>query len=749
MKTIVKLIYIFRLRLPLVLFMLAFFSNAQKKSMEMPSLDDKKNVYTLKFSKDPENQNIMSAYMEGETEPDSIRFKAEISKVMERVMVTVVTENPDQEIQVDIVKNNWGDVKRSGKTKKGSFQISFDTAEKFGVVLSSNNKKIPFHMAVWTSGQIIPESSLFYSVDGKLNGISNTALATNVSSQTMQDSPQNNRSTILQYGIFGLLIIVVVLLLVIFLRKKSNKVNLLLIILISSQVMVFGKARKSNSSGFRAAVAQAFKQSKEYADLIYKIDDFASSLNALQKGFETFSNFLDDLESNESIDLDPAGQPRLPSSCLSSYNSSNSNGDNSTGNGDGDGDDNNWNENEPPGTGDDTNENAENQDKFQPMEAAGSLSNDKPDNGPGEMPSSNRDNLQLPRYDQNGNLINAGDFPDAPTHISTSGNERTKNPYIDYGTNSSQSNPTYDRNGHLKYPEEFPDAPRKIDISTGLPIMRPVLQGQNQQGPQTIKQPLYDKNGTLIDAGDYPSAPSKIDPRKIDANAPLQSPFTGGSSEGISRSREPKEQSQNTLKTNETDNNLSSSGNGGTSGPSSMSINNPNNTRGSGGSRNPENGKGPGPGEVGGPGNPGDGNGPGSGSFGGPGNNEGDKSNTEGCKCLKIAYKKLEETRLRLETLRVYTARIDRITNYQINWGDDVSSVHGVIGIVWQEKKVQILEAMKKYDRTYDFKYDEMIADLYKNLIEINRCEALLGFENWYSNAGFIYYEFMKDKYNR
>jgi hypothetical protein len=715
MKNIDKLNSILRLGLSLVFFMAAFISSAQKVSLEMPSLDDKKDIYNLKFTEDPENPKILSAYMEGETEPDSLRFKAEISKVMERVMVTVITEKPNHEIKVDIVKNNWTDVKRSGKTKNGSFQISFDTADQFGIVISSSESNIPFHMAVWTSGKIIPESSLFYSVDGEFNGISNTTLTSNVSS----DSPQNNRSDMLLYAIIGLLLFIVVLLLVIFLRKKSNKITLFLIILISSHALVFGKARPSNSSGFMAA---AFKQSNAYVDLIFKIDDFASALNALQKGFETFSNFLDDLENQEAIDMDPAGQPRLPSSCLSSYSSNNPNGNNSTSNSD----DDNWSENDSPNTNDESNDGSKNQVDFQPMEAAGGIFNEKSDNGPGESQNAgNSKPLRLPQYDSHGKLKNPGDFPNAPLKIDPSNSSPPENPFIESGNDNAIKliQPEYDRNGLLKDPGDYPNAPLRIDPETGIPIMNPFVDGSESTSFH-VRQPKYSKDGILIDPGDFPDAPLRIDPSALNNK---DNPSTNV---GL-------EQSQNNIKTKGTGNIQIGSGNGDPSGTTSMSSNNPNSSIAGNGS-----------GSVGGPRNNGDSESPGSGSLGGPRDKD-DPNKRAGCKCLQNAYKKLEETRLRLETLRVITDRLDRNTNYYINWGDDVSSVHGVVGIVWQEKKVEILKAMKKFDGTYDAKYHEMIPDLYKNLIEIDRCEALLGFENWYSNAGFIYYEFMREKYKR
>ena len=122
----------------------------------------------------------------------------------------------------------------------------------------------------------------------------------------------------------------------------------------------------------------------------------------------------------------------------------------------------------------------------------------------------------------------------------------------------------------------------------------------------------------------------------------------------------------------------------------------------------------------------------------------------EGCSCLKNAYKELDDRRLNLERLRIIYSHAMKKINAGISFGDGASAVHGVSALAWQSQKMIILkESIPTLNKSYDDKYAEMIEALEENLLEIDRCENLLGYENWYSQAGFIYYQFMADKYKR
>ncbi len=124
--------------------------------------------------------------------------------------------------------------------------------------------------------------------------------------------------------------------------------------------------------------------------------------------------------------------------------------------------------------------------------------------------------------------------------------------------------------------------------------------------------------------------------------------------------------------------------------------------------------------------------------------------NEAGCACLEKEYDNLNNRRLNLERLRVIYAHAMKKINAGIAFGDNVSGVHGVSGLAWQSQKMIILtKSIPTLNKAYDDKYAEMIHALEENLRAIENCEAMLGYDNWYNHAGFIYYQFMADKYKR
>ena len=81
--------------------------------------------------------------------------------------------------------------------------------------------------------------------------------------------------------------------------------------------------------------------------------------------------------------------------------------------------------------------------------------------------------------------------------------------------------------------------------------------------------------------------------------------------------------------------------------------------------------------------------------------------------------------------------------------GDNVSGLHGAMGIAWHNERKGIKAGYEKFKKTYDTKYVEMMESLETALRQINQCEAEFGLKDWYQKAGFIYFEIMKEKYKR
>ena len=224
-------------------------SFGQKGTIEIPELDTKRNVFPLKFSPDPENKEILSSYIAGSTEKDSLRFKAEISQVVERVMVTVLLKDKSEEAHVAIVKKHWKDIKRLGKTKNGVYQEKFDTAEEFGILVWSDKPNVSFDMAIWTSGELPQKSGqLFYAVNSN-SGTNNMALPgkQNESGGSLDSWDNGNLST---YIIIAVLIIIAILLSLILIKKRKGNTTTLFLLFFFSMGSLFAGAIESTARNF-------------------------------------------------------------------------------------------------------------------------------------------------------------------------------------------------------------------------------------------------------------------------------------------------------------------------------------------------------------------------------------------------------------------------------------------------------------------------------------------------------------------
>ena len=117
------------------------------------------------------------------------------------------------------------------------------------------------------------------------------------------------------------------------------------------------------------------------------------------------------------------------------------------------------------------------------------------------------------------------------------------------------------------------------------------------------------------------------------------------------------------------------------------------------------------------------------------------------CSCLAKPYADLKKQQQSLEKLLKIGQHTKKVTDYGISFGDNFSGVHGVSGLVWQKQRAKVLKSIDQFDVTYKNKYRELIEKLYKVLIKIDECEKKLGYDNWYNQWGFIYYEFMRERY--
>ncbi len=117
--------------------------------------------------------------------------------------------------------------------------------------------------------------------------------------------------------------------------------------------------------------------------------------------------------------------------------------------------------------------------------------------------------------------------------------------------------------------------------------------------------------------------------------------------------------------------------------------------------------------------------------------------------CYQSAENELTFVRRTLARLWCIYSNTKNFNERAIAFGDNTSGVHAINGLAWQYAKADIVSAYDSFKQTYDAKYMGLMGTLDKALHDISNCEAQYGEPDWYQRFGFIYFEFMKDKYKR
>lgn len=121
-----------------------------------------------------------------------------------------------------------------------------------------------------------------------------------------------------------------------------------------------------------------------------------------------------------------------------------------------------------------------------------------------------------------------------------------------------------------------------------------------------------------------------------------------------------------------------------------------------------------------------------------------------GCgECYEKAVGELNFIRRQLGRLRCIYNNTKNFNESALAFGDNMSGIHAVTGIAWQSERGGIVEEFNHFKQTYDRKYTDMMGSLQRALQSISVCEAKYGLPDWYQRFGFMYFEFMKDKYKR
>ncbi|MFA5911387.1 MAG: hypothetical protein WC815_21635 [Vicinamibacterales bacterium] len=118
--------------------------------------------------------------------------------------------------------------------------------------------------------------------------------------------------------------------------------------------------------------------------------------------------------------------------------------------------------------------------------------------------------------------------------------------------------------------------------------------------------------------------------------------------------------------------------------------------------------------------------------------------------CYSQAYGRLDRTRGNLEKLRCIYNWNKEYSERAKSFGDNVSSVHAISGLAWQQERRKIERAVDQLGGSYDAKYRELLGYVREDLASIGACEARF-FDNpdWSVRYGFMFYGFLEDRYRR
>ncbi|QIE60308.1 hypothetical protein G5B37_12270 [Rasiella rasia] len=578
------------------------------------------------------------------------------------ITVVALGEN-DEKFDVSFTKRSWDDknIAKTIASKNSKVTETFKTAKEFGIKVNLKTDGI-INLAIIAGKPIeIGKGNATLFVENDTKKQSNSMDAT--------DTQENESSNLWLYIVIGLLGLVVVLLLG---RRKAAGI---VIIFLSTSV---------SAQGAFSIVSSAASNVQTALEIGYKIQDDIDS-GALESIFERDSDY--------EIQLDPAGQPSLTSSCLEAisdpFNSGspgNSNSGNST---------NSNNSSSENGSGNDDwqselrKNKREWDDKYQPEKDKNDKKIEYPDgqwngkynkdsrpkknaNGedikyPGDEEYDNKyDEHGRPKHDSNGNEIN---YPEEGT---------IDDKYDKWGR------ARYDRDGNeIKYPSNEWDGkydewgrPRHDANGNDIEYLRNPLKGERYR-------PKYDKVGNPID---------------YDAN------YNG-------------DYNRHSLPVYDKDGSVINYNN--FMKPTAMihlQLKELNNTQYFG--------------------------------FFLGFNFQGNRDSTkEGCECLEKYYAELEEERYNYERLRVIASDLKSDIDWGIAFGDSMAGMPGGFGVGWPPQRKKVMDRYKRFEKNYAKKATELNGRLYNILQEISKCEAMLGEENWYGKSGFMYYEFMKTRY--
>jgi hypothetical protein len=262
-----------------------------------PSIDDEEiPVVKTELPVPEEGKDYVVKYFKGIT--DGVESRIAVKKlgyIIRPAMVQVISED-GRELAIELVKKNWDDVVRSGKTKDRKFQNSFKTAMEFGIKISAKEMGIPFVVAVSAGIELFPASNLFVDASAMRAGDGNKEMSTTDETDLMGEESGESNSILFIIIAIALVGILALLAVLVFKKKGKGLVTLLLLI----TVLPLNAGLVPTNLEFLGGLGKNIGNSigKHYGNGGYGGDDP-----------------LNEDDKNHQPEPDPRGQPSLPSNC--------------------------------------------------------------------------------------------------------------------------------------------------------------------------------------------------------------------------------------------------------------------------------------------------------------------------------------------------------------------------------------------------------------------------------------------------
>jgi hypothetical protein len=116
--------------------------------------------------------------------------------------------------------------------------------------------------------------------------------------------------------------------------------------------------------------------------------------------------------------------------------------------------------------------------------------------------------------------------------------------------------------------------------------------------------------------------------------------------------------------------------------------------------------------------------------------------------CMQPAFDGLNELRLGWVKLDLLYRKTRKVRDDAIALGDAIASLPHA-GLGWGPEKIKINRAFAEFETSYTSQHQKGIRRLEELLREIGACEREhLGGDGWYNTFGFLYVEFMRERYS-